>query len=193
MAEVDKLDDAIQTEIPFDEEYNIQKEAACVHNESDVFRLNIVKSCREVFYGQRTTSNFVKLASALILDKEHHFQQYNLPIKTYYFNSIKSYENLWDEIFELKKTNEDRQNVPDPENIRKYKLYTTRLVNIIKGLVVNLFFHNIIYLATLGFFLSFHRRVDLHNSSIANILNETLNINIGFWSYLYWRMQAKLP
>ncbi|CEP13912.1 hypothetical protein [Parasitella parasitica] len=135
MAEVDKVDDAIQTEIPFEQEYNIQKEAASLHHESDVFRLNIVRSCREVFYGQRSTASFVKLASALILDKQDDLKPYNLPVKTYYFNSIKSYENLWDEIFEVKKNNEDRQNVPDPENIRKYKLYTTRLVNIIKGLV----------------------------------------------------------
>ncbi|KAL7319076.1 THO2 plays a role in transcriptional elongation [Mucor circinelloides] len=135
MAEVDKLEDAIQTELPFEHEYNIQKAAAPLYKDSDVFRLNIVKSCREVFYGQRSTANFVKLASALILDKDDDFKKHQLPIKTYYFNSIKSYENLWDEIFELKKANEDRQNAPDPENIRKYKLYTTRLVNIIKGLV----------------------------------------------------------
>jgi hypothetical protein len=136
MAEVDKLEDAIPTELSFEQEYNIQKAAAPLYKNSDVFRLNIVKSCREVFYGQRSTANFVKLASALILDKDDDFKQHQLPIKTYYFNSIKSYENLWDEIFELKKANEDRQNAPDPENIRKYKLYTTRLVNIIKGLVV---------------------------------------------------------
>ncbi|GAN01894.1 THO complex subunit Tho2 [Mucor ambiguus] len=135
MAEVDKLEDAIPTELSFEQEYNIQKAAAPLYKNSDVFRLNIVKSCREVFYGQRSTANFVKLASALILDKDDDFKQHQLPIKTYYFNSIKSYENLWDEIFELKKANEDRQNAPDPENIRKYKLYTTRLVNIIKGLV----------------------------------------------------------
>ncbi|KAI8641908.1 transcription factor/nuclear export subunit protein 2-domain-containing protein [Parasitella parasitica] len=135
MAEADKLEDAIQTEIPFEQEYSIQKEAASLHEESDAFRLNIVKSCREVFYGQRSTASFVRLASALILDKQDELKEYNLPVKTYYFNSIKSYENLWDEVFEVKKTNEDRQNLPDPENIRKYKLYTTRLVNIIKGLV----------------------------------------------------------
>lgn len=151
MAEVDKLEDAIQTELPFEHEYNIQKAAAPLYKDSDVFRLNIVKSCREVFYGQRSTANFVKLASALILDKDDDFKKHQLPIKTYYFNSIKSYENLWDEIFELKKANEDRQNAPDPENIRKYKLYTTRLVNIIKGLVVIYITNTHTHLATLGF------------------------------------------
>ncbi|KAL9550210.1 hypothetical protein MBANPS3_004839 [Mucor bainieri] len=135
MAEADKLDDAIPAELPFEQEYNIQKAAAPLYKNSDVFRLNIVKSCREVFYGERSTANFVRLASALILDKDEDFKRHQLPIKTYYFNSIKSYENLWDEIFEVKKANEDRRNPADPENMRKYKLYTTRLVNIIKGLV----------------------------------------------------------
>jgi hypothetical protein len=174
MAEVDKLEDALQAELPFEQEYNIQKAAAPLYKNSDVFRLNIVKSCREVFYGQRSTTNFVKLASALILDKDDDFKQHQLPIKTYYFNSIKSYENLWDEIFELKKANEDRQNAPDPENIRKYKLYTTRLVNIIKGLVViHLYTHT--RLATLGFFLhDCNRRVGLEPLQLHVILNTTI-------------------
>ncbi|KAI7906687.1 transcription factor/nuclear export subunit protein 2-domain-containing protein [Cokeromyces recurvatus] len=120
------------SDIPFEKELEDQKNNAPFykHGGSSAFRKSIQLACKETYFGRRSIPNFVKLASFIITDKDAYFKQNNIDAKALYFNTLKTYDCLWEILREKSINNPDRADIAED-----YKQKTRCLTGLIKGLL----------------------------------------------------------
>lgn len=117
-------------EIPFQKEYDNARSAAASFavGEAGPFRSSISKACHQTYEGQRSIAGFIKIVTALVLDKEKHFKIPLLSVQTLFINSLKSEDIDLEVLRELKEKN--------ATFLQEYLQKKENLIKMVNGLVV---------------------------------------------------------